>query len=353
MSLTFPSSNQAVLGWDLGGAHLKAVLLDAAGNAQRVVQLACPLWRGMENLNQAVDAALQQVATENMLHAVTMTGELADIFPSRREGVVALTDCMAARLPAARLHVYAGVRGFLPTQEVGAAASDVASANWHASAAFLAQEVGEGLLLDIGTTTSDFILLHQGRVAARGTSDAERLRCGELIYSGVARTPLMALTQKVALAGEEVALAAEHFATTADIYRLTGELAEAYDMGESADGGEKTCQGSARRLARMVGADEKDAEIAQWRGLAWALRAQQLRVLELAAERMLSRGLLPDEAPVIGAGAGRFLARALAMRLGRPYRDASDWVKGEANVAAWAAVCLPAYAVARLLGGVE
>jgi len=34
---------EPVIGWDLGGAHLKAARLDAQGCIGSVVQVACPL----------------------------------------------------------------------------------------------------------------------------------------------------------------------------------------------------------------------------------------------------------------------------------------------------------------------
>ena len=45
----------------------------------------------------------------------------------------------------------------------------------------------------------------------------------------------------------------------------------------------------------------------------------------------LSRGLLPDEAPLIGAGCGRFLLEPLARDLDRPYRDLGDLLAGRAR----------------------
>jgi len=51
----------AVIGWDFGGAHLKAVKLDASGVVERAVQLACPLWQGLDQLESALDQALTKL----------------------------------------------------------------------------------------------------------------------------------------------------------------------------------------------------------------------------------------------------------------------------------------------------
>ena len=334
------------LGWDIGGAHLKAALLDADGRARRVFQRPCPLWRGLEPLHEGVAAVLDELQDLRLRHAVTMTGELVDFFPCREEGVAMLARLLSARLAAPRF--YAGRSGFVAANAVAQHASDIASANWHASAVFLAARSNNGLLVDIGSTTSDLIVLHNGRPAVRGYSDVERLRFDELLYTGVVRTPVMALAQQLPLAGEWQRLAAEHFATMADVYRLTGELPAEDDLAETADGAGKTPQESARRLARMCGCDLSYMPMHQWRQLASSLRERQLQLLQSAAERAFSRALLDEAAPLIGAGAGRFLVSELARRLQRPYCDAAAWIEAEAAIARSASVCLPAYAVAWL-----
>lgn len=343
-------NNDPTLGWDLGGAHLKAVLIQEGGCVMQAFQQPCPLWRGLDYLEQAVATIMSRLETPPQRHAVTMTGELADIFPNRDAGVQLLTECMERCLGAVDMRIYAGAAGFIGADSIHAHMQAIASANWHASAAFLAAQVGDGLLVDIGSTTTDLILLHRGQPAAIGYSDAERLQSEEMVYTGVVRTPVMAVAQRLPFAGEWQRLAAEHFATMADVYRLTGELPEGYDMAETADRAGKTDMESARRLARMVGRDLESATMAQWRQMAFAVRSQQLRVLQAALERNLSRALLPGDAPLVGAGAGRFLVRELAQGLRRPYMDAAALIPVSGAAAEWASVCLPAYAVAWLSG---
>jgi surfactin synthase thioesterase subunit len=75
----------------------------------------------------------------------------------------------------------------------------------------------------------------------------------------------------------------------------------------------------------------------------------QLNTLNAAAARALSRNLIDDKAPVIGAGSGKFLARELARQLNREYLDVETLIVADTEQARhWASVCLPAYAVAYL-----
>lgn len=336
------------LGWDVGGAHLKAAMIDAHGRVLHVIQLPCALWRGLNMLDESVAIVMQSLAANDARHVVTMTGELADIFPDRLAGVEQLADRMTRHIPSSRTCFYAGRAGLVAREAVADHAGDIASANWHASAAFVAQQVQDGLFIDIGSTTADIIPLKAGVPAARGYSDAERMRFDELVYTGVVRTPIMAIARHVPFAGEMQRLAAEHFATTADIYRLTGDLTPDFDMAETADGQGKSIADSARRLARMVGRDLSEGTERQWRMLAESLKHRQLHTLQLAVARILSIAMLLENAPVIGAGAGSFLARELARIIDRPYMNAVDLVDTDAVVTGRTGLCFPAYAVARL-----
>lgn len=316
----------SILGWDIGGAHLKAALLDADGTLASLWQLPCPLWQGLERLEQAVDTILSAAGAIVPVHAVTMTGELADIFANRDEGVRRITDALRSRLPVSALYLYAGPRGLLAPQDCGIEERAlIASANWLASAQYAANCLPQGMLVDIGSTTTDLVPFRDGAARHRGYTDHERLRFGELVYTGVVRTPLMAVAERVNIDGAMIPLMAELFATSADVYRLSGELPDHADPWPAADGGAKTVAGSARRLARMVGLDFTGAsELPKWRRVAAELGERQLARLTEAAARLIARDDLDENAPLAGAGVGRFLARRLAERLERPYLDVSS-----------------------------
>ena len=94
---------------------------------------------------------------------------------------------------------------------------DIASANWHASASLVGRLQQAALLIDLGSTTTDIIPIAQGRVAARGYTDAERLATGELIYAGLVRGFVMATADRVPFAGQWTTLINENFANMADV----------------------------------------------------------------------------------------------------------------------------------------
>jgi probable H4MPT-linked C1 transfer pathway protein len=338
------------VGWDIGGAHVKMAAVDAGGRALAASQVACALWKGMDRLDSALDQALAQLpgAAANARHAVTMTGELVDLFADRTEGVQRIVESLAQRVDAARLRVFAGERGFLDPQQAARAASDVASANWLATAQWIAGRQRDGLLVDIGSTTADLVAVRDGRVAAAGRGDFDRLVSGELVYTGVVRTPLMAVADAIEFDGVRIPLMAEHFATMADVYRITGELDERCDQHPSADGAEKTPQASARRLARMVGLDARERPFQSWRALAASFREAQVERIRRAAQQVLLRADVAPAGAIVAAGSGAFLVPELAAELRRRPIGFAELVDSRLDDPGALALCAPALAVALL-----
>jgi probable H4MPT-linked C1 transfer pathway protein len=334
---------QKVIGWDIGGAHVKAACVED-GHVTHVRQLACPLWLGADRLAPVLET-LRSAFGPADLHVATMTGELADVFPNRRTGVLAIADALVRGLPSDRLRLYAGRRGLIAASMAGEHVPDIASANWHASAT-LAARYGDGLFVDIGSTTTDIVPLRNGVVHAVGYTDAERLGCGELVYTGLTRSFVMALGPRAPFAGHWTTLAAEYFASAADVHRILGTLDEAADQMDTADGRPKTVAESRARLARMIGHDAADASDADWFGLAAWFSEIQLRQVHDGALLVLSGAALPVDAPVIAAGVGTSIVHRLAQRLGR--RCVTFAGLFGADGVDWADACAPAVAVALL-----
>lgn len=342
-----PSPDTPVIGWDLGGVHVKAALV-RNGGVETVVQAPCRLWRGLPALDETF-AQLPDWARAEAHHVVTMTGELTDCFADRQDGVTQLAGWAGRTLPGA-VRIYGGRAGLLDPDMAPAHAAAIASANWHATAALIGHHLADALLVDIGSTTADLIPIVSGQPAATGYSDAERLETGELVYTGVIRSHLVALSDHAPFQGRRTRLMAETFATTADIYRILGDLPEGADQQHSVDLKGKSLPESETRLARIVGRDHREGSAADWRALAAHFSESQMRLLHDAAALLLSRPDLPADAPLVVCGAGRFLAERLAARLGRPAVAFTDLIAenlAEAG-ADWASTCGPAVAVALL-----
>ena len=341
-----------IIGWDIGGAHIKVAMLDVTGEVTDAFQYACPLWQGMSHFHSTVTKILSKYPNSDTRHAITMSGELVDLFPNRVNGVEQLLNALREHIALDRLIVFAGAAGLVNLRALDPVLYDqVASANWLASASYASHTLGSGLFVDIGSTTTDILLIHHGKVDARGYSDYDRLQSGELVYTGVVRTPLFAVADQVNFKNRPSPLVAEFFATMADVYRITGELPSYADQWPAADNGEKNKTGSARRLARMLGRDLDSAPIQCWESIASYLRVQQISKIYKGCNQQLSRGILAAGANLVGAGVGRFLAKRLAEMLRFQYIDFRCLVSNSEQTTAQldAGDCAPAVSVARLL----
>lgn len=339
-----------VIGWDIGGAHVKAARVDA-GRLVAVRQWPCPLWQGLDQLDAVLDDACRHWLppagdTDGAIsHAATMTGEMVDLFESRHDGVVRLVQLLCRRL-GPRLRLFAGTGEWLDREAAADRWQALASANWAATARLIAARVNsEGaLLVDIGSTTTDLVPILQGQVRARGSSDAERLHSGELLYQGVIRTPLCSLSGRIDFRGQSFNVMNEWFATTADVYRLTGELDAAHDQHPAADNGPKDIAGSCRRIARMIGHDADTAPLRDWQAFARRWRSLQLSLLETELQRVA-----PHQAPLlVAAGCGSFLVPELARRRQCSQMAFAEVAGAPPSLHRWADVCAPAVAVALL-----
>ncbi len=340
-------SHSNFIGWDIGGAHLKVASVNATGKIEFVEQFASPLWQGLEQLEILLPKTIKQLPQGSLSHAFTITAELVDIFKDRKEGMNLLIDVCENKL-GDDINLYAADEGLLNLDSARKNINQVASANWHASATYTASLFESGLFIDVGSTTTDIIPFSNNKLNNRGSNDQSRLRFDELVYTGVIRTSLMALADKVPFNGEWQNIAAENFATTADVYRILTSLKESDDLMEAADGSSKDIQGSTRRLARMLGTDSSiTIEAQRWYKLAEYFEETQLQLLTNAVLRVLSESSGSND-KIVGAGAGRFLVKKIAQRIGIPYIEFSDLCDTKSGLQHKCNICAPAVAIAQL-----
>ena len=375
-----PTPERSVIGWDIGGAHVKACLMQR-GEVVDVAQWACPLWQGLGHLDPVLRHARErwpQLASAQ--HAVTMTGEMVDLFEHREDGVQRIAERVSGGLAAALpVQFFAGDAGWCGPCDVARHWAGIASANWLATARHVARHAlprpgdlgnhvgnhlaGEGVLVDIGSTTTDLIAFGAGRVLTTSRTDAERLATGELVYHGVVRTPLCAVAPRIAWRGATVNVMNEFFASSADVYRLTGELDPLHDLYPAADNAAKDAPATRRRLARMIGLDQRDATPLEWTELAQAWRAAQVAELAGQLRRVMALHRLGAGAAIVSAGCGDFLVTEIVAQVIQAHgreavapcqaygTDVARVARGAPQqVSRWAQVCAPCVAVATLLG---
>jgi (4-(4-[2-(gamma-L-glutamylamino)ethyl]phenoxymethyl)furan-2-yl)methanamine synthase len=307
MNPSWTSDRLEWIGLDIGGANIKAAHREGPA-------LAIPfeVWKRPDELSRAL-AAVAGTLPPSSAAAVTMTAELCDCYPTRKVGVLAVLDAVLAALPDHRVVVWGVDRRFHEVEDLRRQPLLAAAANWLALAELAARLVPDvpAILIDIGTTTTDLIPMDRGDVAARGQCDTERLQTGELVYAGVRRTPVHALTTELPYRGVPTGLASELFASTLDVYLILGDIeSNPLDL-STADGRPATPEAARDRLARMIGADRDSFSVDDAYAFARAADSCLMQRLTRAAERACQATIGRPAAAVI-AGSGDFLARRLA-----------------------------------------
>ena len=341
-------AQKTFIGWDIGGAHLKVAQVSADGKVISAQQLLSPIWQGLDKLDASFREAKRFIPDNQVHHSVTTTAELSDIFSNRQTGIGELVKIITNILSRNTVRFYGGKSGWIAAENTNQYVHEIASANWHATASYVATRVNNGILVDIGSTTTDIIPFQQGQLLNLGYTDHERLKCRELVYTGVVRTPVMGIINELNIEGSGCPVIPELFATMADVYRVTGQLQEEDDMMPTADNTGKTVFESARRLARMFAIDiEINEPVEKWIDIAGNIADRQMILISDALMEVLTRTGIREPA-LVGAGSGRFLVKHLAKKSGYPYIDFADILEIPDELKSQAARSAAAVSVAQL-----
>jgi probable H4MPT-linked C1 transfer pathway protein len=298
-----------LIAFDIGGANLKAS--DGLGWS---ASLPFPLWKRHRELAAALAVLIEARRPRRIV--ATMTGEICDCYPSRSAGVAHIAESLAAAATSCPepAGIYLVDGRIVPAAEAAAAWPLAAASNWHALARLAAACVapGRAVLLDVGSTTTDIVPLRDGRPAATAHDDPGRMLAGELVYTGVERTNVAAITSHLPHRGHSRPVASELFAESRDAWLMLGDLPENKVAGETADGGPATREAARIRLARTMLLDPEDFTAADALTAAEAIAERQAAAIAAPLAQVADRSGGPPERVVLSGHGDRLAERAIA-----------------------------------------
>lgn len=323
-----------ILGLDIGGANLKAATAD-----RRAVSVPFALWKQPDRLPAALGELVARFPDADEL-AVTMTGELCDCFETKRDGVNAILTAVQNVSRSRRIRVWTTDGVFVDTEVARRNHPKVASANWHALATLAGRYVPKGaaILVDVGSTTTDMIPIFDGIPIPQAKTDPGRVARQELIYTGVRRTPVCAVTRE--------RVAAELFATTRDVYLVLGKVAEDPTDTDTADGRPATRKHAFDRLCRMLCGDPEtisDEQVERLANDVFTYQRGQLRD-GFQSTWLAFQGRKYQKRKVVTCGSGEFLAQVVFVG----HTDCAEVISLGDQLGPAVSACAPAYAVAVL-----
>lgn len=305
------------------------------------------MWRERTRLTEALTRILRMRPDCQQVVA-TMTGEIADCFASRQDGVQQIVASLEAACHGCELGIYLVDGSLVSPAEAIARYREAAASNWHAMASLAAALVSPaaGLLVDVGSTTIDIIAIGGGVARPVGFDDVARLASGELVYTGVERTPVAAIVHELPWRGRLHPVARERFADAQDAWLLCG--LDLPPTNDTADGRPLDAPSASARLARMLLLDP-EAFTADDAGCAADFVAEtQARLVAEALQQVAHRaGGVPEV--VVLSGHGGPLALRCFRRLGW---EAVPRVTLEEEAGEAASRVGPAHALARIARGV-
>lgn len=277
-----------IAGIDIGGANVKYCQSDGY-----TLNTIFPLWKKKTSL----PAILKEIIPAKKIRtlAITMTGELCDCFKTKTEGVRYILNSIPKKQFTPL--VWTTNQNFIPLEDAIQNTTICAASNWLGLASFIAKQHPEnfGLSIDIGSTTTDITSIDQGNPSTHGITDTQRLKYGELVYTGMKRTPIASLL------GSKYAQ--EFFATIADAHLLLNNLEEDEEDTETADGRPFTKTNSVRRIAKMLCADQNEIPISRIIKTSKLAIKTQIKWITIALKKHLQRkGNEPKWISISGSG---------------------------------------------------
>lgn len=340
-----------VLAFDIGGANTKAAYITTQNGTIKVVRVAMeffPIWKEPQKL-PSVLLSLKQRLNVDKLDAlgVTITAELSDAYQTKREGIHHVLGCVKAAFPEVSLYMLNTDARLVPPEEALAEPLGVAAANWAATGWLVAQHLQNGVVIDVGSTSTSIIPIKNRKVVAQGKTDLEKLICGELVYTGSLRTNVAAIVHSIPLKMGVAAVSSEVFALSGDVHLILGNITSEQYTSETADGRGRSVDEAMARLARVVCADTEMLSPQELTDVAGYIYKKQVEQIAVGLGKVYAnqKDQINGEVPVVVTGLGKeFLAKKAAESI-----CADKIITLDGLVEPEAVIATPAYGVALMV----
>ena len=235
------------LGIDIGGAHLKCIGLNKKKEIKLVDYTSYKIWSSSNQLETNLQNLSNKIRSNETICGITMSAELCDIFPNRENGVKELTKL--CKILKFNKSYYTCSK---PIFSLNPKASEIMSMNWHSIGRLCEKKIKDCIIIDFGSTTTDFICIKNFKFINKYFTDFSRLNNHELLYTGIVRTPIFSLLKKIIINKNNYYLIPEYFSDMSDIYRIKKILSKDIDLDDTSDGRGKSQIESKIRVSNIL-----------------------------------------------------------------------------------------------------
>ena len=332
------------LGLDIGGAHIKVVGLNKTRQIVLVEYLKFYFWDKSKDFLTFIKQ-INKYIDEKTLIGITMTAELCDSFKTRKQGFNTLLS-YCKNLKNDFFFYSLGKSYFVKKAKY----KNVISMNWHAIGSYVSHEVSNCIIIDFGSTTTDLICVKNNKIRNVHFDDFSRLNNSELLYSGLVRTPIFSITNKVKIDDKTFNIIPEIFSNMADIYRISNLLELYHDIDDTSDLRSKSYINSLCRVSRNLGIDYDTSLEDFIIQISKNIVRKQLASINKSIDILRKKYNLEPEHPIITSGIGKdILIKLLKPKKCRLLPFDNLISSGSDKLRTMAALHAPAFSVAHLL----
>tara|TARA_Y100000746_G_scaffold131283_1_gene112368 strand:+ start:2212 stop:3261 length:1050 start_codon:yes stop_codon:yes gene_type:complete len=317
--------NNLYIGWDIGGAHTKFTISFQKNDRYLCKIILNELWRPKKSLSLIINKLHEKYHDKfNIINAITMSGEMSDIFKDRKEGVNQILSSFKSKNVTS--YIYNIDEGLIPIDSKFKHLS-VASANWHIIAKYLSNYHKNIVAIDIGSTTTDIILIKNFKCINKRKDDFSGLRSLELLYTGVLRTPIYSVVQNLSIDKKTYNVIPEDFATMSDIYRILSIIPAKFNYSTTADAKHKTIKDSFIRLARIFGFDYSHINKSLLLKLAKKIHTVHLGKISCTIKSHIIKNFdSKNNFKIVGMGVGQELVKSIANKNKWDYSSLNNFI---------------------------
>lgn len=248
-----------------------------------------------------------------------MTAELSDAFRNKKEGVHFILDS-ASQSFKNEFNSVLNVRSeLISVKKAKANPIEVAGANWVATGWLISQKIKNCIIIDVGSTSTSIIPINNGKISNKGNTDFEKLMVGELVYTGLIRTNIAAIVQRIPIRKSEVTVSSEFFSQSGDVHLILGNIDKKNYFANTPDDRGKNRIDAMQRLAKVICGDLDIISQSEIYTMAEYIYSKQIEQISDALKKVYLnlKEKNNQEIPIVVTGIGKvILAKKAAQLLG-------------------------------------
>jgi len=313
------------IGWDIGGAHTKYTTSKEKSFSFNSKIIPLKIWNNLDHLEKIInDVHNKYLKSYNIINAISMSAEMCDIFDNRKVGVRKILSLFDKKL--FKNYIYSSKYGIIENSKK-LNHQTVASMNWHIIADYLRSIRKNLIAIDLGSTTTDIILIRNHKCINKRVDDLSGLISSELLYTGILRTPIFSIIKRIRISDKYYHLIPEYYATMADVYRLLDIITLKEDYSDTADGRSKSKSDSLARVSRSLGFDYKPKNKKLIISICEKIMSEHLDQISYNIEDHVNKNYKHTKSlEFVGLGVGKSIIKKICMRNKWFYKDIGNLI---------------------------